>query len=389
MSWTTPADLRRQILVLWQKGIILAEVVNGTDLFPKRLSLKTPNAAEMLARFDEVRAWIQAVNKQAHIRVVMRETQHRQLGSNLMPAEVWLDSAEAAAALIDMQKPLRRFRQLLMQTEARLPAVRSWLGKRPLVALELAEVWPQLLEVTAWVQEHPQPGIYLRQIDVPGVHSKFVEAHRSILQELLDLVLPAEHITASVSRFNRRYGFLDKPERIRFRVLDDNIGLFSGLHQPDVSLDVTNFAALRGNIRLVFITENEINFLAFPPQPQAIVIFGGGYGFAALSTAAWLQQCQISYWGDIDTHGFAILSQLRAYFPQVKSLLMDRSTLLNFSAMWGHEAKPINYDLPHLTSDEQSLYDDLRDNRIQPNLRLEQERIGFEWVLEKIGEISP
>ena len=34
-------------------------------------------------------------------------------------------------------------------------------------------------------------------------------------------------------------------------------------------------------------------------------------------------------------------------------------------------------DLPRLTPDEQSLYNDLRDQRLSKNLRLEQERIAF------------
>jgi len=37
-------------------------------------------------------------------------------------------------------------------------------------------------------------------------------------------------------------------------------------------------------------------------------------------------------------------------------------------------------DLPRLNAEEGALYDDLRDNRLRRNLRLEQERIGFGWV---------
>ena len=58
----------------------------------------------------------------------------------------------------------------------------------------------------------------LRQVVVPGVHSKFIEAHRRVLIQWLDRVLPPEVINTSargVSGFTRRYGFLDKPQRIR------------------------------------------------------------------------------------------------------------------------------------------------------------------------------
>ena len=59
---------------------------------------------------------------------------------------------------------------------------------------------------------------------------------------------------------------------------------------------------------------------------------------------------------------------------------MDRDTLLAFETLWGEEEKQTLRDLPRLNPEERALYDDLRDNRIRKNLRLEQERIGFGWV---------
>lgn len=137
-------------------------------------------------------------------------------------------------------------------------------------------------------------------------------------------------------------------------------------------------------MRRVFITENETNFLAFPPVRDAIVIFGAGYGWDALARSQWLNNCSIHYWGDIDTHGFGILNQLRGHFAHVDSFLMDRETLDAHSAVWGHEDSPLLAELHRLTSDETALYDDLRDNRIRTGLRLEQEHIGFHWLAQHL-----
>ena len=84
------------------------------------------------------------------------------------------------------------------------------------------------------------------------------------------------------------------------------------------------------SIKTVFVTENDINGLAFPIVDNSIVIFGRGYGFEHLQNAHWLRNKEIAYWGDIDTHGFAILSQFRKLFPAVRSFLMDRDALLAF-----------------------------------------------------------
>jgi hypothetical protein len=83
-----------------------------------------------------------------------------------------------------------QFAALVELTRDKRPELLPWLTKRRLRALELAEDWPRLLEIIGWLLEHPRPAIYLRQIDLPGVHTKLIEGHRGVLAELLDLVLP-------------------------------------------------------------------------------------------------------------------------------------------------------------------------------------------------------
>jgi hypothetical protein len=39
----------------------------------------------------------------------------------------------------------------------------------------------------------------------------------------------------------------------------------------------------------------------------------------------------VLYWGDLDTHGFAILDELRAHCPHAESLLMNRATFLELA----------------------------------------------------------
>lgn len=388
MNWTTASDVRAQVQKLWDRGEILASRVDGVARFPKRLQLKGPSSAELASRFDQVRAWIGALRGGAHYRVEMRTVQHRILGANQVPDAIWVDSLEDALALIGKTRELRRFDALLALTRRRQPLIVPWLATNALKALELEEAWPHLLDVIDWLRVHPRPAIYLRQMDIAGIHSKFIESQRAVLSALLDLALEPAAIDADatgVSQFCRRYGFLDKPPRIRFRMLDPAAALLPCPTDQDITLDQTSFALLNPPLARVFITENEINFLAFPPRPASMVIFGAGYGFEALARADWLRRCTLHYWGDIDTHGFAILDQLRSHFPQVQSFLMDRQTLLAHETHWGTEPAQLCRDLPRLTPEEQALFDDLRDNRIRPGLRLEQEKIGFGRVLEALA----
>ena len=391
MSWTGLAELRAQLQRLWDRGELLAATVTGEPLFPRRLILTVPTSAEMAQRFDEVRAWVGELRSVPFCRVEMREFRHRIFGANAVPQAVWIDTMEDALAFIGKQRVAGRFTKLVELTGSVEPRILPWLAKRPLRGLELAEQWPRLLEIVAWVERHPKPGCYLRQVDIQGVHSKFIELHRGVLSELLDSVLPSEVIDRSatgISRFAQRYGFRDKPVLIRFRSLDPDNTSFPCRHPGEVSLDAGSFAALHPAVSRIFITENEINFLAFPPLQGSMVLFGAGYGFEMLRGVEWLNRYRIYYWGDIDTHGFAILNQLRNLFPHVESFLMDRATLLAFEPQWGDEGKQTLCDLSQLTSEEKELYDELRDNRIRKGLRLEQERIGFGWVQSALAELS-
>lgn len=390
MTWTSPKELKAQLERLWERGELLRDAVTGNARFPLRLSIKSPSSADITDRFDEVRAWATELAATNSIRVEWQELRHRVQGTQKLPASVWLETIEVALTWLGKRRDWDHFLAQVSATRQTYPDLLLWLKKRPLQALELSAEWPRLLTVVTWLVEHPRPAIYLRQVDLPGVHSKFIEAHRGVLAELLDLALPANAVDRSksgVSQFSARYGFLAKPTRIRFRVLDPAIRAVPGSICPDVTLDADSFSRLELAVQRVFITENETNFLAFPPVNDAIVIFGAGYGWDALAGSHWLKNCSIHYWGDIDTHGFGILDQLRGHFDHVSSFLMDRATLDAHAVVWGSEDKPLRVDLHRLMPEERALYDDLRDNRIQAGLRLEQEHIGFNWLAHHLKQL--
>jgi hypothetical protein len=191
---------------------------------------------------------------------------------------------------------------------------------------------------------------------------------------LPETVYNAEVTGLSNNGFERRYGLRYDPPTCRFRILDKRLALH-GL--TDLTLTVSEFKALDLAVKTVFITENKINGLAFPDFPDAIVIFGLGYSVDLLAEISCLQSAQLYYWGDLDSHGFAMLSRLRGYFPQLNSLLMDEQTLNAFQDLWGVEPKSSATIPENLTTEEQQLFQRLKTQSI----RLEQERIGFNTLI--------
>lgn len=109
---------------------------------------------------------------------------------------------------------------------------------------------------------------------------------------------------------------------------------------------------------------------------SSLVIFGLGYGVDVLRAVTWLREKEIYYWGDLDTHGFAMLDQVRSFLPQTYSMLMEESTLLKHRDLWSVEDKPFLGQLTRLTPDEHRLLHSLQSNTWGKGVRLEQERVS-------------
>lgn len=361
-------------------------------IFPHAVRLRQPGGAEMGQSFEAVRAWIAAlVSMERSERgfgygLEWREINHRQLGRNRIPVVALIPSEEDALRLIGRSADARSFDRLAGVTLDAFPELRSWLHRQPLKLLAYGDAWERVLDVLRWFTAHPRPGIYLRQLDIEGVDTKFIETHKGLFAELLDEVMPPETILAAANgarHFESRFGLLTKPPLIRFRLLDPDYYV-GGL--SDLTVPVTQFAALESRVAHIFVTENEVNALAFPSARAGMVVFGGGYGIDRLAQARWLAGRDVLYWGDIDTHGFAILDRLRSHLPHARSLLMDAETLHAHRSLWGNEDPATRYmgELGRLRDDERRLFVELRDNAYAANLRMEQERIRYTWAVDAI-----
>lgn len=390
--WSGPDDIAASVRQLWDSGAILRARLDGAAIFPLELRLRQPGAAEMGQAFDAARAWIGALAGMAReergfgYELVWRDIKHRQLGRNRIPVAARIPSEEEALRLIGRGADARRFDRLAGATLEAFPILRSWLLRQPLKLLSHADAWERVIAVLRWFRANPRPGIYLRQLDIEGVDTKFIESHKGLFTELLDEIMPPDAILASANgarQFEARFGLSTKPALIRFRLLDPD-HYIGGL--SDLSIPVAHFAALETGVERIFVTENEVNALAFPPVPGGMVVFGGGYGIDRLARAGWLGSRDVVYWGDIDTHGFAILDRLRSYFPHVRSMLMDHATLDAHRFLWGMESDATRYtgELVRLTEDERRLFVELRDNIHATNLRMEQERLPYSWVLDAL-----
>lgn len=394
--WSSPSDLRTALERRWNDGSLLASFMSDDGLvFPLRLPLRRPSTKELGVRFEEVREWIRRLQDGSKsslgfgYELEWSDHNHRQLGQNRVPTAAIVPTREDALHSLGRTNDAHLFAEVATQTVNAWPALTDWIKRRPLLLLEHMSVWPQVLTVLRWFADHPCSGLYVRQIDLPGVDTKFIESYRGLLSDLLAVCLPplaaAKDAPPGARGFEPRYGLASKPALLRVRLLDPalSIGGFCDLSAP-----MAEWQACQFNVSRVFITENEINGLCFPPARGSAVIFGLGYGVDRLAGLPWLKPAEVFYWGDIDTHGFAMLDRVRALLPQVRSLLMDATTLFTHRAAWVTEPALHTTDLHHLTAAESALFDELRRHVHGAGVRLEQERVAFGWLnaeLQRLG----
>ena len=209
------------------------------------------------------------------------------------------------------------------------------------------------------------------------VDSKFIEQRRARSASCWT-ALPSTAIDAQARgarAFSRRYGLRDKPLRIRLRILDPrrrsaasatgNAGGATGRTAAPAGYSSPRTRPMPWR---------------FPRRPGASCCSARAMRWTAWATS-WLHRCPLHYWGDIDTHGFAILDRLRAHSPGPLTAdgprnLAGTSPALGRraagQALHGHTAAPDDAEL--------ALFEDLRDDRLGQRIRLEQEHIRFGWL---------
>jgi hypothetical protein len=373
--WTRPQQIRAWLGKKWQSGLLLGAFAERRDWEPLSMTLRGPATAEIPAQLAEVQQWAAEWDRAARgpLRVEYKKVGGREVGANLIPCRAWIDGYDQAWDLLGVRAEVRTFASLSDAAAGSCPRLASWLARRPMQALQLADRWDTLLATVRWIDENQSPGMYLRQVDVPGVDTKFIERHKGVLAELLDLQLAPDRIDAAAADFAGRYRFRRKPGYVRFR--SPGWAGFS-----ELSVRAGELSAPPPGTDRVYVVENEITYLAFPLPAAATAIFGGGYAVDVLESLGWLAGLDLVYWGDIDTHGFAILNRLRRRFGHARSMLMDRATLLAHRGQWVTESRPTAGRLDLLDDAEADLYRDLVDGAFGPSVRLEQERISFAAV---------
>ncbi len=385
-----PIALQKKGLRKWP--LLLRASILPEDLFPMELPLSPPQGLELLNEFEAVGKWIREIRTFAlkhDLELRDKVIQHRQMGAQILPTHVLIKDQDCYLNWMGRGLFFKEWHAEAEITIRDFPVLREWLLKNVEILERNLSIWPSLRAVMSRFVEGGISQLYLRELDIPWIDTKFIENNRILLAQLLILLLPegrvrADVVPSSAARFCQKFGLRCDQSLVRFRWLDEDRAP-TGLR--DLSLPLDDFRSLQLDVENVFITENKINGLIFPKVKNSIVIFGLGGGIDVLREVDWLHEKRLLYWGDIDTHGFAILARLRKFLPRAQSFLMDDMTFQNFKIFWVKESisyrSAIDRDL--LSSEEIALLDEILAEVDGGCRRLEQERIPVAYVRNILG----
>lgn len=378
--WTRPAEIAAKVRRRWDDGSLLRAFGAGEEFGSLEVPIRGPRPGDIGDDLDAVRAWIAELDDgrrgDSRYGLVWGDIGGRHIGRNRIPTRAVLTTYDQAWALLGVRADVERFTAMLAAVESTV-ALYAWALRHPVRALAVADVWPGLVAAYAWLDENRGSGRHLREISAPGVDTKFAERHRAVLASMLG-------VGGSARAFVADLGLRSKPEFVRLRAGPD-IGLPAPLSEIAVRVDELARWGLRPQSAL--IVENETTYLSVPVPQRGMVLWGKGFEVDRIGRLPWLAGVPVAYWGDLDTHGFAILDRLRAWLPHATSVLMDRETLWGHRDRWVREASPARSRLTRLTTAEGDLYEDLVTDRHGEQVRLEQERIDWEWALARVGQL--
>ncbi|SMX67996.1 hypothetical protein BI49514_00521 [Brevibacterium iodinum ATCC 49514] len=354
------------------------------------------------------RAGATAAGAPAELEIDWEERSWARVGSQRVPVRLRLLTPDAVAAFVggDTAREWRRLRDRAVSIRQRLGSVSNGIAPTRDADAEASSDWDSLaaairsqskrilslsdaafdtvIDVVDWLCTHPLGSLRPRQLPIRGVDSKWFETHRSLVTALLGGIGHAHAVTV-----------LDAEPRLRLRILDATlIGAVdheatvdrtwvraAAASLDDVTAPISQLGRLPITPRVVFVFENLESVLAMPDWPGAVAVHGSGYAVDGVARLDWIVGARVIYWGDLDSHGFAILNRLRSHLPEVESVLMDEATLLAHRDLWVPEPKPSTGTFAHLTGTEARALERLH---AEGGVRLEQERIPWDTALNRL-----
>jgi hypothetical protein len=380
-----PADVRKLVLKReWNNDAGLKARLLNCKPFPIRIGLKPPAGRSAIADMAHFQKFIGQWRSYSSQKTIQWESRrYRTLAEQTVPKFFILENIKqliefvGKEALSRSEKWTQNMAPLLSIKEELYPALVKHLKTIESMRLSDAELLSRLVK-----QLFFQMGVgqYLRALPLIGVDTKFLENYQALISDVLDILHDGE-ITASGGLLEW-LGCLENPRGwLTVRPLCESVkAKIGGFPVMQLHSDVLREQALPANN--ILVVENMQSGLGLPLLKDTIAVFGGGKNVSWMD-AVWLKTRRVAYWGDIDTWGLSILSDVRSRLSSVKAIMMDADALTHHEDRMVVEPESLEHLPKFLTDTEAQIFSDLKTDKY-PGSRLEQERLSPDYIRIKL-----
>jgi hypothetical protein len=364
---------------------------SGRGSWPYRIQLRPPSGAAAAANVIGVQNWAgtwQAAASQSELPGELGFVSRRipRLGVYSLPNTLTVTDPDEALT------PFPTLHTRYLATVDRLEeaittdgVVWSTLTEIPLRTSKIiadlnGDDWDTALTVVHHLATNPAADLMIRQLAIPGVHTKWIEQHANLILTMIRLPDTPLVDGDSLAQLRHYIGLRGKGSRINVALRCPHLRSGAGgLDAFAATVTTLNASTLRP--RAVLIVENdELGHTLTSDIADLAVIHGLGKAVTLLAGLDWLTTADtVLYWGDIDRAGLQCLAALRRTGISVTSILMDLETLQRHREFTHLAATQVpNFDVPDgLTETEAALYEHLNGYHRErgEDLQLEQEHI--------------
>lgn len=376
-------EIKEKVLKWWSDGSFLTSyLLNEADYFPREIpkigKVKTNSIHEnyetVIKEQDALKSNSKE-NKGFGFTLNWQENNNQKTGKNKFIGSISISSEIDFLKFIGKEKEFNRFKTDVNFILATFPNLKGWIISNPLRIVENSQNWESILRVCKYfAEEHQKNKYYIRELPI-NVHTKFIERNTAIIDSILEALIPQKINQEQNRDFCSKYFLKNKEKLIRIRILCPD--LKKNYLYEDFSVRLSDFRIKQIECENILIAENELNFLTLPSAQKTIALWsGGGFQISNLHGIDWLIDKRFFYWGDIDAAGLIIYQQLKSYYPNVRSIMMDRGTFEKYYSEGKATKKMPAIAFKGSSQDEVDFFNYINENL----LRLEQEQIPQNYV---------
>lgn len=198
----------------------LRNVAVGTKFQPMEI-LCDKKASSKMEEFDKELEDIRSLSKEVKgygYTIEWKTVKTKLLGQQGFPNKIMFETADDYERFLQKVKEVAGFRRDVVLINGEYPELQHWIEKYPHKVIDNSEDWIDILKVLDYFLKNPHPKLYIRELPIE-VHTKFIEQHKTVIGELLDIVIK-DYVNVTEKEFEKRYGLRYDEPMVRMRLLD-------------------------------------------------------------------------------------------------------------------------------------------------------------------------